>query len=52
MREHVQWSLQEAMERLKPYFRMRKAHGRTFFRSDRAQLRTLQRGARGTMPVG
>jgi DNA-binding GntR family transcriptional regulator len=52
MRHHVQWSQQEAMERLKPYFRMRKAHGRTFFRSDRAQVRTLQSGARGTMPVG
>jgi DNA-binding GntR family transcriptional regulator len=50
MRHHVQWSQQEAMERLKPYFRMRKAHGRTFFRSDRAQVRTLQSGARGTRP--
>jgi len=49
MREHVQWSQQEAMVRLKPYFRMRKAHGRTFFRSDRAQVRTLQSGARGTV---
>jgi hypothetical protein len=38
------------MVRLKPYFRMRKAHGRTFFRSDRAQVRTLQSGgARGTV---
>ena len=42
MRQHVQWSRQEAMERLTPYFRMRKAHGRTFFRSERAQVRTLQ----------
>src|SRR5262245_25311797 len=46
MRQHVQWSRQEAMERLTPYFRMRKAHGRTFFRSARAQVRTLQSGAR------
>jgi hypothetical protein len=46
MRQHVQWSLHEALERLKPYFRMRKAHGRTFFRSERAQVRTLQSGAR------
>src|SRR5262245_17759899 len=46
MRRHVQWSQQEAMERLKPYFRMRKAHGRTFFRSERAQVRTLQSGVR------
>jgi GntR family transcriptional regulator, rspAB operon transcriptional repressor len=45
MRRHVQWSRQEAMERLKPYFRMRKAHGRTFYRSERAQVRTLERGA-------
>jgi GntR family transcriptional regulator, rspAB operon transcriptional repressor len=36
MRQHVRWSQQEAMERLKPYFRMRKVHGRTFFRSERA----------------
>jgi len=36
MRQHVRWSQQEALERLKPYFRMRKAHGRTFFRSERA----------------
>jgi hypothetical protein len=50
MRHHVQWSQQEAMERLKPYFRMRKAHGRTFFRSDRAQVRTLQSDARGIAP--
>jgi DNA-binding GntR family transcriptional regulator len=39
MREHVRWSQQEALDRLKPYFRMRKAHGRTFFRSERAQVR-------------
>ena len=52
MRQHVRWSQQEAMERLKPYFRMRKAHGRTFFRSERAQVRTLHSGARGTMPGG
>jgi len=38
MRRHVQWSQQGAMVRLKPYFRMRKAHGRTFFRSARAQV--------------
>ena len=46
IREHVRYSEREALERLKPYFRMRKAHGRTFFRSDRAQVRTLQSGAR------
>jgi DNA-binding GntR family transcriptional regulator len=45
MRQHVRWSQQEAMERLKPYFRMRKVHGRTFFRSDRA-LRNSTGGLR------
>lgn len=32
MRQHVRWSLQEALERLQPYFRMRTARGRTFSR--------------------
>lgn len=50
MREHVQWSQQEAMERLKPYFQMRKTHGRTFFRSARAHVRGLRSGAPGPMP--
>ena len=45
MREHVRFSEREALERLKPYFRMRKAQGRTFFRSDRAQQRHLNRGS-------
>ncbi len=35
MRQHVRWSSQEAMERLQPYFQMRKARGRTFSRSAR-----------------
>ena len=45
MREHVRFSEREALERLKPYFRMRKAHGRTFFRSERAQARHMKRGS-------
>ena len=45
MRQHVRWSQQEAMERLKPYFRMRKVHGRTFFRSERT-LRSNTAGLR------
>ena len=49
MREHVQWSQQEAMERLKPYFQMRKTHGRTFFRTARAHVRGLKSGAPGPM---
>jgi DNA-binding GntR family transcriptional regulator len=43
MREHVRFSEHEALERLKPYFRMRKAQGRTFFRSERAQARQFNR---------
>lgn len=42
MRDHVRYSEREALERLKPYFRMKKAHGRTFFRSERAQSRQLR----------
>jgi len=37
MREHVQRSMRNTMERLKPYFRMRKAYGKTFYRSERKQ---------------
>jgi len=33
MRQHVRWSRQEAMERLQPYFQMRKARGQRFSRS-------------------
>jgi len=43
MGEHVRYSEHEALERLKPYFRMKKAHGRTFFRSSHAQSRRLRR---------
>lgn len=43
MREHVRYSEREALERLQPYFRIKKAHGRTFFRSERAQARQLTR---------
>ncbi|HUK32579.1 MAG TPA: GntR family transcriptional regulator [Vicinamibacterales bacterium] len=44
MREHVRYSMREALERLKPYFKMRKVQGATFFRSARAQARQLKRG--------
>ncbi len=44
MREHVRYSEREALDRLKPYFRMRKVQGETFFRSARAQARQLKRG--------
>jgi len=45
MREHVRYSEREALERLKPYFRIKRAHGRTFFRSERAQARRFNRSA-------
>jgi len=35
MREHVNRGMENAMNRLKPYFRMRKACGKTFFRSEK-----------------
>jgi DNA-binding GntR family transcriptional regulator len=37
MREHVNCGMENAMERLKPYFRLRKAFGRTYYRSERRQ---------------
>ena len=43
MREHVRYSEREALERLEPYFRLRRAQGGTFFRSARAQARQLRR---------
>jgi DNA-binding GntR family transcriptional regulator len=45
MREHVRYSEREALERLKPYFRIKRAHGRTFFRSERAQARRFNGSA-------
>jgi len=47
MREHVRYSEREAIERLKPYFLMKRAHGRTFFRSERAQARQYNRSVPG-----
>jgi DNA-binding GntR family transcriptional regulator len=37
MRLHVNHGMQHAMERLKPFFRIRKAFGRTYFRSEKRQ---------------
>ena len=33
MRQHVRWSRREALERLRPYFKLRESSGRTFSRS-------------------
>src|SRR5438094_10068906 len=35
MREHVHRGMENTMKRLKPYFQMRKAYGKTFFRSEK-----------------
>ena len=37
MREHINHGMISALKRLKPYFRIRKAYGKTFFRSERRQ---------------
>jgi DNA-binding GntR family transcriptional regulator len=37
MREHVHRGMENTMARLKPYFRIRKAFGRTYFRSEKRQ---------------
>jgi DNA-binding GntR family transcriptional regulator len=41
MREHVARGMENTMNRLKPYFRIRKAYGKTFFRSEKRQKRQL-----------
>ena len=41
MREHVNRGLENTMARLKPYFRIRKAFGRTYFRSEKRQKQQL-----------
>jgi DNA-binding GntR family transcriptional regulator len=41
MRQHVACGMENAMNRLKPYFRIRKAYGKTFFRSEKRQKRQL-----------
>jgi DNA-binding GntR family transcriptional regulator len=38
MREHVSTSMQRALERLEPYFRARKAHGKTYSRNPKKQF--------------
>jgi DNA-binding GntR family transcriptional regulator len=38
MREHVTTSMQRALERLEPYFRARKAHGKTYSRNPKKQF--------------
>jgi DNA-binding GntR family transcriptional regulator len=37
VRQHVAVGMQHSLEVLEPYFRLRKATGRTFYRSDRRQ---------------
>jgi DNA-binding GntR family transcriptional regulator len=41
MREHIEAGLHHTLDVLKPYFRMRKAAGTTFYRRDRKQIAEL-----------
>ena len=41
MRAHVNRGMNNTMERLKPFFRIRKAFGRTYFRSEKRQKQQL-----------
>ena len=41
MREHVNRGMENTMRRLKPYFRIRRAHGKTFFRSEKRQKQQI-----------
>jgi DNA-binding GntR family transcriptional regulator len=41
MRQHVTEGMENTLNRLKPYFRIRKAYGKTFFRSEKRQKQQL-----------
>jgi DNA-binding GntR family transcriptional regulator len=41
MRQHVTRGMENTLDRLKPYFRIRKAYGKTFFRSEKRQKQQL-----------
>src|SRR5262245_33960220 len=41
MRDHVHHGMRNTIERLKPFFRIRKAFGRTYFRSEKRQKQQL-----------
>ena len=41
MRAHVNQGMENTMKRLRPYFRMRKACGKTFFRSEKRQKQQI-----------
>jgi DNA-binding GntR family transcriptional regulator len=41
MRDHVNRGMRNTIERLKPFFRLRKAFGRTYFRSEKRQKQQL-----------
>jgi GntR family transcriptional regulator, rspAB operon transcriptional repressor len=41
MRQHVNRGMENTMARLKPYFRIRKAFGRTYYRSEKRQKQQL-----------
>ena len=41
MRAHVNLGMENTMKRLKPYFRIRKAYGKTFFRSEKRQKQQI-----------
>ena len=42
MRDHIACGLQHTMDVLTPYFPLRKASGKTFFRSQRKHIEELQ----------
>lgn len=41
MRQHVNRGLENTLSRMKPYFRIRKAYGKTYFRSEKRQNQQL-----------
>ena len=40
-RQHVRVGMDNTMSRMKPYFRIRKAYGKTYFRSEKRQKQYL-----------
>jgi hypothetical protein len=39
IRGHIRWGMRNTLAHLEPYFQMRTASGRTFFRSDKRRQR-------------
>jgi hypothetical protein len=50
MREHIRSSLQNTLQRLEPYFRLRKKYAGTFSRNGKTQFSVESLAAAGALP--